>query len=450
MIIMEQQHSPILKWAKLLSTMQTQTRSILMFLLLTLLLTLQGCATYSSGFAKVESDTANHNLDSALKSLEKLNLTGADEALHHLNKGTLLRLKESYAESNKHFDVAKNLAEKLNAISLSEQFTSVSVNDTFKAYEGLPSEQMMIYAFKALNYIQMGDTESAAVEARQFDIKQGLIARKYSNATYLSGAFVRYLNSMIYEDLAIRDPNSLDSARIEMEKAIDGYKQQHSGFSVPKSLTADLARVNNSTPAPSEIVFILQNGLGPSLHEVTIRVANPNAQHGSALLSLAVPKFAKRSVPVARVELSAGTLTASSELVENINDIAEKSFNDRLPLITARAVSRLVLKNAAAKETKKKSAQLGSLGFLADIAIDVGTAVTERADTRSWSLLPGAINMARLPIPAGIHNVTATYFSQNGSMIGTRVFNNVSVKPGRKTFISDYFMNQPSPARAPQ
>jgi uncharacterized protein len=109
-----------------------------------------------------------------------------------------------------------------------------------------------------------------------------------------------------------------------------------------------------------------------------------------------------------------------------------------------------VLKNAAAKETKKKSAQFGSLGFLADIAIDVGTAVTERADTRSWSLLPGAINMARLPIPAGIHNVTATYFSQNGSMIGTRVFNNVSVKPGRKTFISDYFMNQPSPARAPQ
>jgi hypothetical protein len=109
-----------------------------------------------------------------------------------------------------------------------------------------------------------------------------------------------------------------------------------------------------------------------------------------------------------------------------------------------------LIKNAAAKETKKKSSQLGSLGFLADIAVDIGTAASERADTRSWSLLPGVINMARLPLAAGTHKVTATYFSQNGSIIGTHVFNNVSVKPGRKTFISDYFMNQPSPARAPQ
>lgn len=412
---------------------------------LTVLIVLQGCATYSAGFAKVESATAQRDLDRAVKSLDELKLTGADEALHHLNKGTLLRLQGNYAESNKHLDTAKSMMEKLDAISVTEQLASVSVNDTMKAYEGLPSEQLMLYSFEALNYLQMNDIDAAAVEARQFDIKQGLIAKKYSNAKYLSGAFVRYLNGMVYEAAGERD-----SARIEMQKAVDGYKAQNSGFGVPQALLNDLSRLKAGKPAPNEVVFILHNGLGPSLNEATIRVANPNPQKGSALLSLSVPKFARRSVPVARVELSAASVSANSEVVEDINDIAEKSLNDRLPLITARAVARMLVKNAAAGEAKKRSNELGAFGMLANIAMDVGTAASERADTRSWSLLPGNINMARLSLPEGTHDVTATYYNSNGGILGTRVFKDVVVKQGRKTFVSDYFLNPPALARAPQ
>ena len=413
--------------------------------ILAMVVVLPGCATYSSGFAQVESATANRDLDGAVKALDDLKLTGADEALHHLNKGTLLRLQGKHAESNKHFDAAKDLAEKLNAISATEQLASVSVNDTLKAYEGLPSEQLMIYSFKALNYLQMNDVDAAAVEARQFDVKQRLIAEKNPNAKYLSGAFVRYLNSMVYEAVGEKD-----SARIELLKAMEAYKVQNSGFPVPQALTADLARLKAGKPAPSEVIFILQNGLGPSLHEVTIRIPNPNPQSGSALLSLAVPKFARRSVPVARVELSAGTAVASSEVVEDVNDIAEKSLNDRLPAITARAVARIVVKNVAAKETKKNSSQLGAFGFLADIAVDVGTAASERADTRNWSLLPGVINMARLPLPAGKYDITATYYSQSGNILTSRVFKDIEVKSGRKAFVSDYYLNPPALAKAPQ
>jgi uncharacterized protein len=354
-------------------------------------------------------------------------------------------LQENYSESNRHFDAAKDLAEKLNAISMTEQLASVSVNDTMKAYEGLPSEQLMVYSFKALNYLQLSEVDAAAVEARQFDVKQSLIAQQNANAKYLSGAFVRYLNGMVYEAAGERD-----SARIEMQKAVEGYKAQNSGFPVPTALVNDLARLKSGKPAPSEVVFILQNGLGPSLHEATIRVVNPNPQNGSALLSLSVPKFARRTVPVSRVELSAGSLSANSEVVEDINDIAEKSLNDRLPLITARAVARMVVKNIAAAETKKRSKDFGGYGLLANLAVDIGTAASERADTRTWSLLPGVINMARLALPAGTHNVTATYYGQSGNILGTRVFKDVVVKPGRKAFVSDYFLNPPAPPKAPQ
>lgn len=399
-------------------------------------LALPGCATYSAGFNKVEAATAKRDLDGAVKSLDDLKLKGPDETLHYLNKGTLLRLQEKYAESNKYFDQAKVLMEKLNAISVTEQLASVSVNDTMKAYEGLPSEQLMVYSFEALNYLQMGDFDAAAVEARQFDIKQGLIAKKNSSAKYLSGAFVRYLNSMVYEAVGERD-----SARIEMQKAIDGYKAQNSGFAVPKALATDLARVTAGKPAASEVVFVLHNGLGPSLDENNIRVANPDGD--PPMFSLAMPKYVKRSTPVARVVLSAGSASANSEVVEDINAIGEKSFNDRLPAIMARGVARMVVKNVAAKKTKE---QVNNPLF--SLVADVANNASERADTRTWSLIPGNVLMARLSLPPGKYNVTATYYSESGNVLGSREFTDTEIKAGKKVFVSDYFLNPPAPPKA--
>jgi len=402
---------------------------------------LPGCATYSAGFAKVESAAANRDLEGAVKSLDALNLNGPDETLHHLNKGTLLRLQGKYAESNKHFDAAKTLFEKLNAISVTEQAASVTVNDTLKAYEGLPSEQMMVYAFSALNYLQVGDVDGAAVEARQFDVKQGLIAKKNADAKYLSGAFVRYLNSMVYEAAGEQD-----SARIEMQKAAEGYKAQN--FSVPAGLTADLARVKEGKAAQSEVVFILHNGLGASIDENNIRVVNPYYSPGQSkdllMLSLAVPKFVKRSLPVSYVTLNANSISARSEVVEDVNSIAEKSFNDRMPTIIARGIARMIAKNVAAKAAKDQAGN----NPLFNIVADVATNVSERADTRSWSLLPGNIQMVRLPLPAGKYDMTATYYGVYGNIVGVREFKDVVIKNGRKAFVSDYYLNPPAPPKA--
>lgn len=406
-------------------------------------LALSGCATYSANFAQVESSAANRDLDKAVKTLDALKLTGPDETLHHLNKGVLLRLQGSYAESNKHLEAAKRLMERLNAVSVTEQAASVTVNDTMKAYEGLPSEQLMVYSFKALNYLQMGDVDAAAVEARQFDVKQGLIAARNKGADYLSGAFVRYLNAMVYEAVGERD-----AARIELEKAAAGYKAQGSEFSVPPKLRDDLSRIRAGKPAASEVVFILHNGLGASVDENNIRVSNPVAgKNGPLMFSLAVPKFVKRSLPVHHAVLSSASASADSEVVEDVNGIAEKSFNDRLPTIIARGVARLVVKNTAAQEAKRQM-QDNPYSALLNFATDIATNVSERADTRTWSLLPGNLQMARLALPAGRHDVTVTYYGAQGNVLATREFKGIEVGPGRKTFLSDYFLNPPAAAKA--
>jgi len=408
---------------------------------LSFVLLLSGCATYSAGFHGVESAAANRDLEAAVRSLDGLKLTGADLNLHHLNKATLLRLQGQFAESNRQFDAAKALMEQLAAISVTEQLASVTVNDGMRAYEGLPSEQLMVYSFLSLNYLQMSDVDAAAVEARQFNVKQGLIAQKNSNAPYLSGAFSRYLNSMVFE---ASGGDELDSARIELEKAREGYRAQNAGFPVPAGIAADLQRLRANRAMPSEVTFVLHNGLGPSLDEETIRVANPSpGERGPVMFSLAVPKFVKRVAPVARVVLSAGSNSVEAEMVEDINALAEKSFKDRLPLIIGRAVSRLVVKNVASQAIKKEVSNP-----LFNLVADIATNASERADTRTWSLIPANILMARLPLPAGQYDVTATYYDASNQVIGTRIFAGVAVQKAHKTFIADYFLNPPAAPKA--
>ncbi|MGV8934420.1 MAG: COG3014 family protein [Gallionellaceae bacterium] len=408
---------------------------------------LQGCATYSANFAKVEDAAAKRDLGTAVKALDELKLTGNDEALFFLNKATLLRLQGRYAESNKYFEQAKQLMESLNAISVTEQAASVTVNDSLKAYEGLPNEQLMVYSFEALNYLQMGNIDDAAVEARQFNVKQHLIAEKYPKAKYLSGAFVRYLNGMIYEAAGERD-----DARIEMRKAVDGYKAENCGFPIPQALSADLERLRKESSSSSkisstgEVTLILHNGLGPTLDEHNLRVVNPAPGHnGPLMFSLAIPKYVRRLPPVARIVLSANSNTATSEIVDDENALGAKSFNDRLPLIIARGVARMVIKNAAAQETKKKVDNP-----LFSLVADIGTNLSERADTRTWSLIPANILMTRLPLPATGKpvDVTATYYGANGNILGTREFKGLDIQAGKKIFVSDYYMNPPAPPKA--
>ena len=441
------------------------SRQLLWLLALLAVFVLPGCATYSVGIAKVEHETSNRNLAGALKSLDELKLTGADRMLYYLNKGTLLRLQGDYAASNQQFDSAKRLMEHLNAISVTEQTGSVVVNDTVKAYEGTGIEQYLIYAFKELNYLQSGNVDDAAVEARQFDIKQRLTAEKDPSAAYLSGAFVRYLNGMVYEEAG-----ESDAARIDFSKAVDGYKALKSitGVGVPAGLKSDLDRLvspspglsstrvpksdgaaseSSDAPGGGEVVFILHDGLGPTLAESIIRVVNPDPQNGAAILSVAVPRFVQRPVPVARFELSGGSASASSELVDDVNAIARKSLEDRLPAITARAVARMVLKNAMARNVKNQNGDNGSGGLLLSIVTDVGAIVSERADTRSWSLLPGNILMARLALPPGKHDLKVTYYDHSGEVIATRDYDAVRVVAGRKVFVSDYYLGRSAQAK---
>jgi uncharacterized protein len=81
-----------------------------------------------------------------------------------------------------------------------------------------------------------------------------------------------------------------------------------------------------------------------------------------------------------------------------VGQLAIQSLSDRRGRDIARMIARVIAKDQASRAAGRAT---GSLGPLVRLATSVAGAATERADTRSWTLLPDTIQVARVPVPAG-------------------------------------------------
>ena len=61
--------------------------------------------------------------------------------------------------------------------------------------------------------------------------------------------------------------------------------------------------------------------------------------------------------------------------------------------------------------------------------------ITEQADLRSWQTLPQNLQVARIPLPEGNHQLTFAVQGKNGRKIQERAFN-VDIGPGEEIFVS--------------
>jgi hypothetical protein len=98
----------------------------------------------------------------------------------------------------------------------------------------------------------------------------------------------------------------------------------------------------------------------------------------------------------------------------------------------ARLVARGVVKYLVANEVEKKAKKEGgdAAGFLAGLVANVGGNALERADTRSWSLLPDRVSLTRLSLPPGEHQVRIEFTAQDGAM-GTLDLGTITVAAGQ-------------------
>ena len=161
---------------------------------------LGGCATYSGSFGVIERNLAAQQYDAALVNIEKESESKKDRVLYLLNKGMVLRMKRDFAGSNGALEAAKSEMDRLYAASVSENALSVMVNDSTVSYSGDNYERVLLHLYMALNYLELGDPDSARVEALQLDAKLREFAEKVPDSKYAEDAFTLYLTGLIYED----------------------------------------------------------------------------------------------------------------------------------------------------------------------------------------------------------------------------------------------------------
>ncbi|VAW53110.1 hypothetical protein MNBD_GAMMA06-1970 [hydrothermal vent metagenome] len=419
-----------------------------LFYILSLGVLLQSCASYSSRAMTMRDGLLTGHPEKSLAVAEKEDID-QKEIIASLDKGMLRRINQDYTRSNQIFEVAKQEIKKLYGFSITENLASVTINETLRGYEGDRYEQLLLHAYMAMNYIQLGQVDGARVEMLQANVKM----MEWGDEPE-EDAFLRYLEGLIYESLG-----EDDSALISYRKAYIVYKEKGGEqYPVtPKLIKKDLLRLlaleglnseyelykkefNMANYKPGkrnknfgELVVILNNGLAPIRNETAVQIFSTEVEHN---LRVAFPVYNQSKQRLHASRISVGKKQLTLETVEDIDALARYSLEQAMPGIMARATARAVVKYNTQKTASDKSGIAGLLMTVTNI-------VTERADTRSWSTLPQEIQLQRVVLPVGEYPLRIELMNAAGRVIDV-IEEMVVIKPEQISFVIKHW-NTPIP-----
>ncbi len=448
-----------------------------------ILLIAGGCGSYAYKALRVRQPLVAGDVAAARQFLEE-EKPGGEGLPYLLELGLVLREQGEYDLSNQIFDRAELLVDELYTKSLSKEALALITSDETRPYAGEMWERALINYYRALNYVDLGDFEAALVECRKINHKLAVYADSQDEPpTYRTDAFAQYVTAILYEA-----GGESGDAWVSLRLADQGYDHYREAYGVerPRNLVRDLLRVadqlsmrtelrqlrerfpdeklvsTNELLSQGEIVFFYEEGFVPAKEQrdITIpllRSEYTNDEVGRVdyarrlasraerwrphryertelvyLLRIAVPVYPPRTADEhpGYADVRAGGATARTELAEDIGAIARQGLEDRMPTILFRTILRGLAKYAVTRGIENK------LGELAGTLANLVTAVTEKADTRSWVTLPNTIHIARLVVPPGTHDVEVSCYHADGRLRERISFQDVTVGPGEIRFLS--------------
>lgn len=162
------------------------------------------------------------------------------------------------------------------------------------------------------------------------------------------------------------------------------------------------------------------------------------ALDGGYVLKMAWPVYRLEACAAPAVRVGAGgdawvEAPVAGDLSAAVVRRWEAQRNAAFARMVARSLGRFVLTDQAERAAEKENEVLGYLvGRLANAA---GNAL-ERADTRSWSLLPDRISVARLALPPGEHRVSVQVLGEGGAGVATLDLGTVTVAAGETVILN--------------
>lgn len=451
-----------------------------------LALGLLSCATYSEKTQLARDAAQAGNLAASEKVLNKFlkvkdsrdlpNEWKKETIVALLERSMVLRGKGEWKQSARDLGVADKQLVLLDVARDAGQVGKWIFSDSAGKYHAPPSEKLALNAFNMLNYLLADDLSGARVEAKRFTITRDYLGQQDQNS---HGAFGSYVAGFVFErlgeaDTALRyydealQEQSFPSLRAPVARlaARSGYRsprirallgEPEASAALPTSTL--LAQTPEAAPAPApeaapaaepppapqgELLVVMNVGRVPYKTPrrmplgLAIGLGATWITGDTAVLERSALKFIiyPELVP-SQALFNTGTLTIDGqehalELATNLDAEIVREYEALKPKIIGAAITRLIVRAAVAEGARAAGNQAKDgagaiVGLLAALAAEGAMVAADKPDTRSWTLLPAFVFVARVPVAPGAHKVRIT---ASGS--GARETHDfaIDVKPG--------------------
>ena len=147
-------------------------------------------------------------------------------------------------------------------------------------------------------------------------------------------------------------------------------------------------------------------------------------------MRVALPAYPHAPPRTRHVRLTASGKTTHTVPAEDLSAITRTTFQDKQLVIlvgtAARGLAQVPYLRGRQKE--KQGARLPDQ--------PLQCVYTEIADTRGWVSLPHTVQIGRIRLPPGVHDLTIESLDARGNVIEQKVFSNVRILPGARTFLN--------------
>lgn len=433
-------------------------------------LLLCSCASYNKQVSAYYYNLRQGDYAKAAKALEanKLLQKNRNRLLYLLEKGKVYHLLQQWDSSNTYLNEADLMMEDASK-SAKDIALGTLINPMMQNYQAEPFEKYLVHYYKALNYLQLGQTEDAVVEARRISLRSYEQQDEAGKKKYADDAFSYMLQGLIYEKNA-----DINNAFIAYRNAVDVYLKNNGSYydvRMPEQLKKDLLRTasqngfydelgryerllnttyskepvsdggelvvfweNGSAPvkAQQDIYFsLLKNGDGNfffrdagGLYNIPYdRSFNNNSVQITDIRSfrVALPKYEAQPLYYSGATLSSGNYSISLEPAESVNTLAFATLQERLLKDLSATLTRLAVKKLAeaavrpsekkddsnkTEEEKKKQQKKDNQREAVALGLQIFNFASEKADTRNWQSLPHTIYYARIPLQKGNNDIS--------------------------------------------
>jgi len=407
---------------------------------LTMVASIVGCASFLAQSEETKSLLRQGQLTQALKELkEKSDAEGKDQLMHTLDYAMALQIAGDYRSSANAFIKADKLLEQKDYHSVSQVVGATFGAEEMIQYKGESYEKFLLNSMNAINYLMLGDYDSALVECRRINTKISTFKMEGREAYELS-PFASYLSAIIwesqkkYDDAYIEyeaayklDPtiagiggDLIRAARLAgRDQALDKWK---------KEFKSDESALNEESNGRKngEVIVIFQQGFGAKKIPRSDEPRFPTLQTEFLKTGIA-------QVEITPLESSTGkiyTQVIKSRVVYDIDRMAMMTLDKDYSSLVARRIGGVAAKAVMSDQIRQKNEFLGSVAWIA-------MNLADRADLRQWSTLPSKIQMARVFLKPGKYDIKVLGLDSSDLPTADALPSQViEIKSGKKVFVN--------------